>query len=592
LQFSYFTELHRGWYAPPSDGSPDGRYIIEERSRCDSEFPLAYPEPTDSWRGCVRNRHAEFNANRGRPGFDFARWNCDAESGTCPELPLPFNTPVHDETGWCAAGLTLPPSDGEWRGMLHHSQFRCTQVVPPNRLPLDRASAPNLTREEDYWDSVSFDDGSTYQMVVCGATENTSPLPGADSASEPEITCTPRFRDAFPDRVASGDVGWGLVRFVNRNAGEDYVAGCVDECRHPVRSGEPACSGGECELQTLCPGFDVDPNVNLSSCSPDPELYGLSICGQCAQAGRACQVLDMGGQPKLGVCLAGELTCNQVTQIAECRQLVQPSATDFIGDQIDSNCDGFDGDASSGVFVSRSGTNGAAGTPTAPLASVQEAITVAATTLLDNAIDDRPFIYVEENPGDPYVESNLVLLDGVAILGGFSIDSTGQWSRVLSSEDPGDAPVSEISVTAASAVVANGLTVGATLQDLRITGGDATVVGQSAYGLYAVDSTGLAFTNVEIVAGNARAGANGSSGGNVATGGSTGSRGGEGCEDSGVFCANCGRPGGGGGAGPRCGSFHGRGGNGGRPGKGTSDGDNGSGGTSGCSCDTNSTCTT
>ena len=41
-QFSYFVELHRGWYKAGATPDAPGRYVISEKKRCDADFPLAY----------------------------------------------------------------------------------------------------------------------------------------------------------------------------------------------------------------------------------------------------------------------------------------------------------------------------------------------------------------------------------------------------------------------------------------------------------------------------------------------------------------------------------------------------------------------
>jgi hypothetical protein len=164
-QFAYFVELD-------SAAVENGVLVIRERSRCDASFPLRYdpsvsldggtPSPSDLysldndkpyWRTCSRNRDPAYNATIATPGFDFAQWSCNEVQGGCanpPPPPHPTLTGPTDpsvllmrEHGLCRLN-GLPPADGLWRGMSHHSQFKCVNVLAgavSNPMPYDRYPA-------------------------------------------------------------------------------------------------------------------------------------------------------------------------------------------------------------------------------------------------------------------------------------------------------------------------------------------------------------------------------------------------------------------------------------------------------------------
>ncbi len=151
--FSYFLELHESYFEAPVDGgSPYGTLVIRERSRCGLDFPLHYDPAVDPaasspadryvadagatyWRNCDRRRDPAFDV--GLPNFDFAQWSCPGSSGSCLYVGPAHATkvaPVNPATdlmrgfGACELGGGAP-ADGLWRGMGHHSQFKCVSVV-------------------------------------------------------------------------------------------------------------------------------------------------------------------------------------------------------------------------------------------------------------------------------------------------------------------------------------------------------------------------------------------------------------------------------------------------------------------------------
>lgn len=198
--FSYFVELHRGWY-------DTGRYYIQEKSRqADAEVSWALPLTYDAeghWRDCPRLTDGEFSTSSESIGMDFARYN--------------------DST-----------TDA---GMLHHSQFKCVEVVETN--PGD-----------DLFRVTPADLSSLFQYNECMAVAGTNfPIGDAVNPYDPILSCT----------IASGeigDVGFVSVLYTHYTTSGGYVRGCVNECVETP----PSCSGDNVE------------------CVPLPEEFGRGIC--------------------------------------------------------------------------------------------------------------------------------------------------------------------------------------------------------------------------------------------------------------------------------------------------------------------------
>ncbi|MFH1808560.1 MAG: hypothetical protein ABIJ09_07440, partial [Pseudomonadota bacterium] len=120
-QFSYFVELHRGWYERGSESFDVGQYVIAERPRCDADFIVGYGgSGSDYWRSCTRSRDQSYNGVDGPTapdfGLDFARWSCEAEQGSCPIPPPPTDalaSGVVPEHALCRDPALPPPIEEE-----------------------------------------------------------------------------------------------------------------------------------------------------------------------------------------------------------------------------------------------------------------------------------------------------------------------------------------------------------------------------------------------------------------------------------------------------------------------------------------------
>jgi len=270
---AYFTELHRGHYRAASSAGLPGRYVIEERSRCDDAFPVSYLSGGDYWRGCTRNRRGTFDAAAASlSGMDFAAWSCDDATGTCP-LPNPAVGALYadadadrvEDHDLCQLSGDL--RDQPWRGMNHHSQFQCVvlKAAPAQAWELDRGQIYDGPGEGTAW---AF---NTCQASSCEGSADPSCAESARVAplqpESPTISCTPTLRSATnPDQV-----GFVAARFLADGAGSSvrptYLRGCVDESYW---------QGSDGGYKVLCPGYEANPMAVFAAGNAGD--FGKLIC--------------------------------------------------------------------------------------------------------------------------------------------------------------------------------------------------------------------------------------------------------------------------------------------------------------------------
>lgn len=284
-EFSYLIELHRGFYEPGSLWASFGQYVIQERNRCELDaFFLNYgeePDGHDYWRECTRSRDASFSGsgNPAQPdfGLDFARWSCKDESGGCPIPPPPTDsTPLGDQIpihGMCQ--VPIPPIDAEcdqadspwlcvdggvWRGMSHHSQFRCVVASdePPAdpplepRVPLSRFSnTGDYLLNRCYLDCPEGDQTCASDCEGSGCNQSSRHVLERPNPSQAQFVCQV---DTNPP--SAGTVGIAAVNFIGPG---EYQRGCIDEWT-PTAPGPDAANNPEIAgWRGLCPGWTRDP---------------------------------------------------------------------------------------------------------------------------------------------------------------------------------------------------------------------------------------------------------------------------------------------------------------------------------------------
>lgn len=320
-RFSYFTELHQGYYVAPGQGEAFGHYRIVERKRpaaggapAPDAVPLRYPATAgDSWRTCERERDALFGNQDILPvGLDLA-----AEY-TPPQDPhvIPQNA---------------------FRGMMHHSQFKClTLSSDPDPL------VPTARKPSELSDVV---------LNACSLSGDGAPLGAGPNAQDPRVAC--ETVDVSDPRVAGGAVFWGAVTYRDHGPWgapadqREYVRGCRNGCyaalsNCPGFNTNPAsvmCTYDasdfgrfvSCDVAEICDGIDNDEDPGTIDGSGDP------------QVNQACVPEGQKGECLLG---GGTYICTTSEPWLVCQPNVTPTAGELACDGRDEDCNGLvdDGD--------------------------------------------------------------------------------------------------------------------------------------------------------------------------------------------------------------------------------------------------------
>jgi hypothetical protein len=305
-RFSHFAELHDTWYEPGPD--VHGTLVIAEISRCGGEFPLrvlanAEQDARSYWRGCSRSRDVRYTTVGGNTiGLDLASWSCDSTpAGRCPVLPPPvqdldgngLSDDVDDdgiaEHGLC--DLEVPVPGEPWRGMNHHSQFKCIETVGvppanPEETPQRILASALLTTSNPFGRLV---------LNECNASSGPSRMMGPQNtlaSTSPVFECQPINTGVVP----SGRVGFAAVTFHREFpptppfTEATYDRGCVDEAT---------------EFPMLCPGYGASPErVRAGRVRAN---FGKLVCG-CGfnNGGVDCEVGCPNGEVHFGGDYEGE----------------------------------------------------------------------------------------------------------------------------------------------------------------------------------------------------------------------------------------------------------------------------------------------
>jgi len=284
---SFFTELHQGRYVAPTNAADAGEYVIAERSRCDTAFPVTYTNTGNYWRNCERSRRGDYDGSMNSyTGFDFAIWGCsDKFDGTCG-VQTPVDTGMDlDGDRILDHGLcdqTAPLANEPWRGMNHHSQFQCVILK-------DSSADENyeVLRSVDLFTEGDVNSGP-YEFHACTADACVAGMTGCQESTTqgtlqpevPGVTCV-----AQPgDMTSGGQIGWIAARYTPEGSTPSltrpYLRGCIDES-YGTNSVD--------HYSTLCPGYNENPDAVLTAGNPGDS--GKLICA-CSRyfAGENCEV--------------------------------------------------------------------------------------------------------------------------------------------------------------------------------------------------------------------------------------------------------------------------------------------------------------
>lgn len=335
-QYSYFAELNYGYFQPAAAGALTGKYVIAEKTRLDDpaiaapdKEPVGY-EPTDGayWRSCEVRRDSAWNTQNPPIGMDFAKSD--------------------------------DPSDVSWRGMNHHSQFKCVEIenqpdpTIPSQLTAAQAGAQAL------------------RLNACVASGAATANPGNPSKT------TDRCTLVSATSAQPGDVFWAAEPYIDYDRygmypsvpDGSYVRGCINECSEyaPDRcstwgqnpsdpsagvdcSYDPANFGkfSACTGHETCDGYDNDGDGVVDngdpgggqSCQNDGAQFpanspACSTDAQCDTANSYYCNQNTGHCGLAGVCTAGTTHC--VSGKIVCQPNVLPGTQAEVCDGKDNNC--------------------------------------------------------------------------------------------------------------------------------------------------------------------------------------------------------------------------------------------------------------
>ena len=303
--YSYFAELHRGWFAPLGDDPAQGAWHIAERPR-DPADPAGVPvrDTGDAqwWQQCVRR--------------------ADPTLGQDPPVGLDF----------AADGLT------------HHSQFKCVVVrdVPDESQPLEMTPRQATDR---------------YTLNHCAA--NDAPLPAAEpNPAAPRTTCAPLEGEPAP-----GTALWAAVPYALYAANPDhvgYAGGCVNTCaeamfRHAADANDLLCPGLPVNIPD-CVGLEAEHGRLLCNEVPCDLIDNDGDGAIDEEPPLTCPT------GLLGVCATGAPRCEGTALICDA-----PAPTNEVCDGLDNDCDGEADEDTGGVpCAAESPSTGLPGRPGLP----------------------------------------------------------------------------------------------------------------------------------------------------------------------------------------------------------------------------------
>ncbi|MFT4705193.1 MAG: hypothetical protein ACI81R_002901, partial [Bradymonadia bacterium] len=224
--------------------------------------------------------------------------------------------------------------------------------------------------------------------------------------------------------VGACDIGYGDCDGVESNGCESDLNNDLDSCGGcdmlcSVANGSPLCVEGSCEIDACIGDFADCDGLAFTGCEANTasSLESCGGCGVVCDFAGASEVCSAGGCVFLG-CDVGFIDLNNDESDGCEYACVPTNELDQPDDLfIDANCDGVDGMADAGVFVSLLGFDTNSGLSAgAPLATLARALVVA------GALDERDTVFVEL--GDYTMPAAASLVGGVRVVGGYTQNFT------------------------------------------------------------------------------------------------------------------------------------------------------------------------
>ena len=390
------------------------------------------------------------------------------------------------------------------------------------------------------------DDDDCAEGFVCG---------GGDGGGNGVGQCVPEFGSCTCDG-SNTDLARSCSVTVTPDDPDQPVVTCkgLEQCT--------ATGWGGCDLpDDACDGIDNDCDGVIDGPFKTGDRYtALEACGACGisclgfvRPSTAPMCDNSGAAPVCAYrCTGAAVDVNgRSDDGCECTPVAGP---DLAGDDVDSNCDGVDGEVDNAIFVSKDGNDSNPGTRELPVVTLQAGLGLAKS-------GNKRDVYVATG----VYSQNLVLVDGVGVFGGYAPEFDQHDVLLYETAVIGTTPSAEQRGTlTAIAVGAAGAARETVLDGFTVFGINAgNTQGGNSYGVYVRDSGArLRLSHNRVFGGP---GGNGKSG----TRGSDGSNGvdGAGGPSAKNLTSNCvaGNESGGGGGGARsCGAVDVGGGGGGK----------------------------
>jgi len=322
-KFSYFAELHNGWFEAALGTTPASYRVAERLRTASGSQGVSVTYPTSFTTGldvaevtqCLRHIDTQF------------KWS--SSFGAAPKLDSPNSK----------GGDFAVFGDTSWTGMTHHSQFKCVQLEAADKYAassVDSETSPEIVFVQDAQIHRRSPQGQDkvvpWYLNDCHPTTNVSDSPGGEPRTALNtFVCTNPATAPDP-----GAVVWAAVGFENGKQTSPYVdfinpgnykRGCRNECAElpagtPGPNGCPQCRPGKLGRATpvvAAPnaGQSCDRCGGVWQCDgtcgkQEPADLGkpCSQCGGVTQCNGTCSFPDPAGLNQACSSCGGITQCN------------------------------------------------------------------------------------------------------------------------------------------------------------------------------------------------------------------------------------------------------------------------------------------
>ncbi|MBQ9396522.1 MAG: putative metal-binding motif-containing protein [Proteobacteria bacterium] len=246
----------------------------------------------------------------------------------------------------------------------------------------------NTNPSDKYWDKITLNANTKYSTIIDDCDDKNANRFGGnpDICDGLDNDCDDKTADGSASYIKFDEVDY---KYVEASESDENKLALEEKCavyeasEHTLCTpdGKVACkASGTAEYKMVC--------YNANSTEKDDDCDGIDDnCNGQIDEDYVFTSCTTNGK---GICAHGYLECKDGK--TNCKQLFTKRETDFYGDGVDSNCDGYDWDDTNAVFVAKysnndgGGSDKHSGTKTDPVASLNKAIELAFKTLDDKYI--------------------------------------------------------------------------------------------------------------------------------------------------------------------------------------------------------------